>query len=45
MAKLDELGTQLARCQAESLKYFEEGYEECCARLVGVGVDMKSNSF
>lgn len=45
VSKLDDLGAQLARCQAESLKSFEEGYEECYTRLAGVGIDVNSHTF
>lgn len=45
IAKLDDFGVQMARCQAEALKSFEEGYGECLGRLSGVGVDVKDHGF
>lgn len=45
VSKLDDIGAQLARCQAESLKSFEEGYEESYARFAGAGVDVKGHTF
>lgn len=45
IAKLDEMTDQLARCQAESLKSFEEGYGQCVIRFAGAGVDVKGHDF
>lgn len=45
IAKLDDTGAQLARCNAEFLKSFEEGHGECVPCLSGDGVDVKGHSF
>lgn len=45
VAKLDKVGAQLARYQAKALKSFDEGYGECCAHFVGIGIDVKKHAF
>lgn len=45
ITKLDALAAQLAKCQAESLSSFEEGYGESIARLARFGVDVKDHGF
>lgn len=45
VAKLDSFGAQLASCQAESLKSFEDGYGECFNRFAGAGFDVKEHGF
>lgn len=45
VAKLDDLGVELARYQAESLKSFEDVYGESMNRFTGAGFDVKEHGF
>lgn len=45
MTKMEGLSVQLAKCQAESLSSFEEGYNESVGRLAKAGVDVVDHSF
>lgn len=43
--RLDEMTTQLAQCQVESIKSFEDGYGECVSRFARAEVDVKVHDF
>ncbi|KAL8124035.1 hypothetical protein AgCh_011880 [Apium graveolens] len=43
ITKLDEMGANLARCEDEALKSFEEVYGECLSHLARVNMDAKDH--
>lgn len=45
VAKLNEVGLQLGRCQAEALWSFEEGYGKCYGCFFGASIGVESHSF